>query len=255
MRFHLQEVRAADLAPSRVPAPHLAATARGFDAAARAADRRRRAATTRGVIPGRPGDARASRPQPNAGSAASGRARTVRRRHGPAGRRSAGVVTASRSTTTTASETSEVEHYRARRTRRRHPRRPPRRANGPPHLPRSRLHSARPSDRLPLSPTPCSSSCSDPLPACRRPASGLPPSRLGCPARFIWQVEEGPSSAKRWTALPRKPRRDAGSRPEAGRRPGSLEGDHQERTTYSEPPTANHPEGGRDVRRRTCRSR
>jgi hypothetical protein len=26
---------------------------------------------------------------------------------------------------------------------------------------------------------------------CRRPASGQPPSRLGCPARFIWQVEEG----------------------------------------------------------------
>lgn len=33
---------------------------------------------------------------------------------------------------------------------------------------------------------------------------------LGWPARSIWQVEEGPSSAKRWTALPRQPRRDGG---------------------------------------------
>ena len=47
-----------------------------------------------------------------------------------------------------------------------------------------------------------------PPPACRRPASGPPASCLGCPARFIWQVEEGGSSAKRWTPLPRKPRRE-----------------------------------------------
>ena len=53
--------------PLRASQPHLAATARGFDAGARAADRRRRAATARVVIPGRPGGARAFHPQPNAG--------------------------------------------------------------------------------------------------------------------------------------------------------------------------------------------
>src|SRR5215204_6119005 len=52
---------------------------------------------------------------------------------------------------------------------------------------------------------------------------------------FLWQVEEGPSSAKRWTALPREPRREAKSRPEAGRRHGPLEDgpprtEHLERT-------------------------
>src|SRR5215207_1683536 len=52
---------------------------------------------------------------------------------------------------------------------------------------------------------------------------------------FLWQVEEGPSSAKRWTALPREPRREAKSGPEAGRRHGPLEGgpprtEHLERT-------------------------
>ena len=61
-----------------------------------------------------------------------------------------------------------------------------------------------------------------PPPACRRPASGPPATCLGCPARFIWQVEEGGSSAKRWTPLPRKPRREAKSGPEAGRRPVDL---------------------------------
>src|SRR5215203_6618331 len=40
---------------------------------------------------------------------------------------------------------------------------------------------------------------------------------------FLWQVEEGPSSAKRWTALPRESRREAKSGPEAGRRHGPLE--------------------------------
>ena len=44
----------------------------------------------------------------------------------------------------------------------------------------------------------------------------------GLPARFIWHVEEGGSSAKRWTPLPRKPRRDALCRPAAGRRPVRL---------------------------------
>ena len=37
--------------------------------------------------------------------------------------------------------------------------------------------------------------------------------------RFIWQVEEGGSSAKRWTPLPRKPGPDGGSGPEAGPQP------------------------------------
>ena len=39
---------------------------------------------------------------------------------------------------------------------------------------------------------------------------------LGCPARSIWQVEEGGSSAKRWTPLPRKPRRRAKNGRKAG---------------------------------------
>src|SRR3954452_19880229 len=52
---------------------------------------------------------------------------------------------------------------------------------------------------------------------------------------FLWQVEEGPSSAKGWTALPRKPRRDAKFEPEAGRRRCPLEDgpprtEHLERT-------------------------
>ena len=38
------------------------------------------------------------------------------------------------------------------------------------------------------------------------------------------QVEEGGSSAKRWTPLPRKPRRKAKKGPEAGRRPVDLQG-------------------------------
>ena len=65
--------------------------------------------------------------------------------------------------------------------------------------------------------------------ACRRPASGPPASCLGCPA-CSWQVEEGESSAKRWTPLPRKPRREAESGPEAGRRPVRFLG----RTTRDE---------------------
>src|SRR3954452_20709106 len=50
---------------------------------------------------------------------------------------------------------------------------------------------------------------------------------------FLWQVEEGPSSAKRWTALPREPRREAKTGPEAGRRHGPLE---------DGPPRTEHPE-------------
>jgi hypothetical protein len=77
-----------------------------------------------------------------------------------------------------------------------------------------------------------------PTPLCRRPASGLPLSRLGCPARFFLQVEEGGSSAKRWTPLPRMPRRDAKSGPEAGRRPVHLlrrtpRNEHRETNTKS----------------------
>ena len=53
---------------------------------------------------------------------------------------------------------------------------------------------------------------------------------------FLWQVEEGGSSAKRWTPLPRKPRRKAKSGPEAGRRPVRLlrrtpRDEHQEPNT------------------------
>ena len=89
-------------------------------------------------------------------------------------------------------------------------------------FPTSHRLPARPTpDCLPRPLLPCSSSCST--------TSCLPPPRLrpsrympGLPSRFIWQVEEGGSSAKRWTPLPRKPRRDAGSRPEAGRRPVDL---------------------------------
>ena len=72
----------------------------------------------------------------------------------------------------------------------------------------------------------------------------LPPPRLrpstitpglACPV-FLWQVEEGGSSAKRWTPLPRKPRRKAKSGPEAGRRPVRLlrrtpRDEHQEPNT------------------------
>ena len=69
---------------------------------------------------------------------------------------------------------------------------------------------------------PCPSSTST-APACRRPASETSP-RIppGLPSRFIWHVEEGGSSAKRWTPLPRKPRRRARSGPGAGRRPVDL---------------------------------
>jgi hypothetical protein len=78
-------------------------------------------------------------------------------------------------------------------------------------------------------------------PACRRPASGPPAPCLGCPARFIWQVEEGGSSAKRWTPLPRKPRLGAQFRRRRGRRHGDLQGptarrQHLEINSYSSTP-------------------
>ena len=85
-----------------------------------------------------------------------------------------------------------------------------------------RLPRARPLTAFLSSPTPLLILIARPPPACRRPASGPPAICLGCPARFLWQVEEGGSSAKRWTPLPRKPRRRAKSGPEAGRRPVDL---------------------------------
>jgi hypothetical protein len=64
------------------------------------------------------------------------------------------------------------------------------------------------------------------------PWTRLPPprlrpsaSRLGWPARFTWQVEEGGSGAERRTPLRRKPRRDAKETPAAGRRPVALMGE------------------------------
>src|SRR5688572_1456455 len=90
-------------------------------------------------------------------------------------------------------------------------------------------------------PAPCSDCSCSPPPRLRPPpdhawASPFP--------EFLWQVEEGPSSAKRWTALPREPRREAKSRPEAGRRHGPLEHgppttDHLQRTN----PRAEMPRG------------
>jgi hypothetical protein len=59
--------------------------------------------------------------------------------------------------------------------------------------------------------------------ACRRPASGLPPSRLGWPARCLFcRSRKGGPARQRWTPLPRKPRREAKSQPDARRRPGDL---------------------------------
>jgi hypothetical protein len=57
----------------------------------------------------------------------------------------------------------------------------------------------------------------------RLPPPDLQPLRItpGLPARFVWHVEEGGSSAKRWTP-PRKPRRDAPDQLVAGRRPVRL---------------------------------
>ena len=58
----------------------------------------------------------------------------------------------------------------------------------PPQLPRP-FASLRPPTSALLICLPGSlsqSSCSSALPACRRPASGLPPSRLGCPARCLF---------------------------------------------------------------------
>lgn len=112
----------------------------------------------------------------------------------------------------TTSETSEVEDHEHRRPRRR-------RDDLDDTDARLRLlitfpspHATVPARSFP-SPSPAPAR---PPSACRRPAPGPPASRLGCPAIFYWQVEEGGSSAKRWTPLPRESRRDAVSRPGRG---------------------------------------
>ena len=122
-----------------------------------------------------------------------------------------------------ASELAHHEHRNHATTRSTTPR--PDRPTSPP--PPSCLPRALPD--CPLHLLSCSSSSST-HPACRRPASGPTATCLGCPAISIWQVEEGGSSAKRWTPLPRKPRRDGASGPEAGRRPVRFIG----RTTRNE---------------------
>jgi hypothetical protein len=93
------------------------------------------------------------------------------------------------------------------------------------------------------------------LPACRHPASGPPATCLGCPARFIWQVEEGGSSAKRWTPLPRKPRRTADFEPEAGRRRGDLLGPPEETTGRDHRPDAARITGALVLPAPGCRAR
>jgi hypothetical protein len=82
--------------------------------------------------------------------------------------------------------------------------------------------------------------------AATRPADACPaPACAACP-HFVWHVEEGGSSAKRWTPLPRKPRRRADLRPEAGRRPVDLQGS----TTRDQ-----HPRAGSRTRRVHLRAR
>jgi hypothetical protein len=94
--------------------------------------------------------------------------------------------------------------------------------------------------------------------ACRRPASGLSPSRLGWPARCLFgRSRKGGPARQRWTPLPRKPRREAKSAPEAGRRRGGLlrppARDHQLETTSRRGPRTLGPRPRRcDVR--ACRS-
>ena len=99
--------------------------------------------------------------------------------------------------------------------------------SAPPQLPRLRLSSPplylRSSDRFPGSFFMVLMLLS--VPSC------LPPPRLRPSTLHAWaalpgvclQVEEGGSSAKRWTPLPRKPRRRAKPGPEAGRRPVDLQ--------------------------------
>ena len=59
------------------------------------------------------------------------------------------------------------------------------------------------------------------------------PTRImpGLPCLIYLACQEGGSSAKRWTPLPRKPRRDAAFRPGAGRRLVALMGKRLERNT------------------------
>ena len=129
------------------------------------------------------------------------------------------------------------------RTRRRHLRRSPRPRNpAPPATSPSRSSPTSrrdPPDCL-LLVLPPAHPHARPLLLAAAPPPALPLHAWAAP-RFIWQVEEGGSSAKRWTPLPRKPRRDAKSGPEAGRRPGDLlrppARDHQPQTTT---PTRGH---------------
>jgi hypothetical protein len=93
----------------------------------------------------------------------------------------------------------------------------------PPGFPRPLCLLAFAPDRPPWFPTSWSSSSSS-LPS-RLPPPRLrpPPSRLGWPARCLFgRSRKGGPARQRWTPLPRKPRRVAKSRPEAGRWPGDL---------------------------------
>ena len=64
------------------------------------------------------------------------------------------------------------------------------------------------SDPNPTTPPPLPPSTTPPSPTHLPSAS-----RLCCPTRFTWGVEEEPCGAQRRTALPRKPRREAAPRP------------------------------------------
>src|SRR5215207_10968382 len=73
-----------------------------------------------------------------------------------------------------------------------------------------------------------------------------PASRLGCPTYpvFFGKSRKGGPARQRWTPLPRKPRREAKTGPEAGRRPVGLLG-----------PTGRHRHQETDTKRPTPRSR
>ena len=201
----------------------------------------------------------ARRPPPR-----SARRQTAARRANAPGRRARTAARASESTTsrpTRVGATRKSTHQRSltttlrtrttthsRPTSRASRSAPPRSAS--PQLPRLRLPSPplylRSSDRF---------SCSFfmvlmllSVPSC------LPPPRLRPSTLHAWaalpgvclQVEEGGSSAKRWTPLPRKPRRRAKPGPEAGRRPVDLQGST---------PRDQHQEAGPRTRRVHLRAR
>ena len=174
----------------------------------------------------------------------SARRRTAARRANAPGRRARTAAHASDSTTsgpTRVGATRKSTHQRSLtttlHTRTTTHSRPTSRASrsAPPELPDPLLPSfpafaslPRPSTSAVLiaSLVPSSwSSCSSPsLPACRRPASGLPPFTPGLPCPvFVCRSRKGGPARKRWTPLPRKPRRRAKPGPEAGRRPVDLQ--------------------------------